>query len=138
MQHEGLLFVMPPRLPSQVAAMFTESAWGFWEAAKEYDPDGWARLQGRLHLMWEEFPDSLPPLPPQEPDESAQAPIYAYRDRNEWAHYTAVGSDPVIHIELRKWADVLLIAPCSANTLAKVAGGLADNLLFFLLIVLTT
>jgi hypothetical protein len=37
--------------------------------------------------------------------------------------------DPVLHIELRAWADVLVIAPCSANTLAKCAGGLCDNLL---------
>lgn len=35
----------------------------------------------------------------------------------------------MLHIELRKWADVGLVAPCSANTLAKLAGGLADNLL---------
>jgi phosphopantothenoylcysteine synthetase/decarboxylase len=35
----------------------------------------------------------------------------------------------VLHIELRKWADVLVVAPLSANTLAKVAGGLCDNLL---------
>lgn len=34
-----------------------------------------------------------------------------------------------MHIELRNWADVLLIAPLSANTLAKIAGGLCDNLL---------
>lgn len=33
------------------------------------------------------------------------------------------------HIELAKWADKLLIAPLSANTLAKFAGGLADDLL---------
>jgi len=37
--------------------------------------------------------------------------------------------DPVLHIELRKWADALLIAPLSANTLGKMANGLADNLL---------
>jgi phosphopantothenoylcysteine decarboxylase len=37
--------------------------------------------------------------------------------------------DPVLHIELRRWADVLLIAPLDANTLAKLAGGLADNCL---------
>lgn len=33
------------------------------------------------------------------------------------------------HIELAKWADVVIIAPASANTLAKLAGGFADNLL---------
>ncbi len=37
--------------------------------------------------------------------------------------------DPVLHIELRRWADVLLIAPLDANTLAKLACGLSDNLL---------
>ena len=37
--------------------------------------------------------------------------------------------DPVLHIELRRWADLLLIAPLDANTLAKIAGGLCDNLL---------
>lgn len=31
--------------------------------------------------------------------------------------------------QLRKWADVLLVAPLSANTLAKLSHGLADNLL---------
>ena len=35
----------------------------------------------------------------------------------------------MLHIELRRWADVLLLAPLSANTLAKAAGGLCDNLL---------
>lgn len=33
------------------------------------------------------------------------------------------------HVELGMWADLMLIAPCSANTLAKMALGLADNLL---------
>jgi Flavoprotein len=36
--------------------------------------------------------------------------------------------DPILHIELRRWADVVLIAPCSANTLAKIANGMCDNL----------
>jgi phosphopantothenoylcysteine decarboxylase/phosphopantothenate--cysteine ligase len=33
------------------------------------------------------------------------------------------------HIELARWADAILIAPATANTLAKLAWGLADNLL---------
>ena len=33
------------------------------------------------------------------------------------------------HVELGLWADLLIIAPASANTLAKMAGGLCDNLL---------
>jgi len=33
------------------------------------------------------------------------------------------------HVELGLWADLMLIAPASANTLARMAGGMADNLL---------
>ncbi|MCC6722761.1 MAG: bifunctional phosphopantothenoylcysteine decarboxylase/phosphopantothenate--cysteine ligase CoaBC [Bacteroidia bacterium] len=33
------------------------------------------------------------------------------------------------HVELAKWADLLLIAPASANTIAKLANGLCDNFL---------
>ncbi|WP_291907770.1 bifunctional phosphopantothenoylcysteine decarboxylase/phosphopantothenate--cysteine ligase CoaBC [Chitinophaga sp. CB10] len=33
------------------------------------------------------------------------------------------------HVELGRWADVMLIAPASANTIAKMANGLCDNLL---------
>jgi phosphopantothenoylcysteine decarboxylase len=37
--------------------------------------------------------------------------------------------DVVRHIELRRWADLLVVAPLDANTLAKFAGGLCDNCL---------
>jgi phosphopantothenoylcysteine decarboxylase/phosphopantothenate--cysteine ligase len=37
--------------------------------------------------------------------------------------------EPLSHLELVGNADVYLIAPASANTIAKLAGGLADNLL---------
>ncbi len=33
------------------------------------------------------------------------------------------------HIDLGLWADLILVAPVSANTLAKMATGIADNLL---------
>lgn len=33
------------------------------------------------------------------------------------------------HVELGLWADIIIIAPASANTMAKMAGGLCDNLL---------
>ena len=32
------------------------------------------------------------------------------------------------HVELAIWADVLLVAPCTANTLAKMVHGICDNL----------
>ena len=37
--------------------------------------------------------------------------------------------DAVLHIELRKWADVFVLALLDANTLAKLAVGLCDNCL---------
>ncbi|KAJ2959371.1 hypothetical protein NQZ79_g5152 [Umbelopsis isabellina] len=77
-------------------------------------------------------------------------------DENEWSAWTQI-KDPVLHIEvrllfeylytcstnimmahngssfshlqLRNWADIMVIAPLDANTLAKAANGLCDNLL---------
>lgn len=54
--------------------------------------------------------------------------IRIWRDKDEWETWHG-RSDPVIHIELRRWADILVIAPLSANTLGKIALGLCDNLL---------
>lgn len=47
---------------------------------------------------------------------------------DEWQAWNRMG-DPVLHIELRDWADILVIAPLSAHTLAKVAAGLCDDTL---------
>lgn len=41
-------------------------------------------------------------------------------DAEEWKAWNKRG-DPVVHIDLGKWADMLLIAPLSANSLAKMA-----------------
>lgn len=37
--------------------------------------------------------------------------------------------DPIHHISLAKEADLFLIAPCTANVIAKIANGIADDLL---------
>ncbi len=47
----------------------------------------------------------------------------AFPDQRPPAH------QPIGHLELVRNADLYLIAPASANTIAKLAGGLADNLL---------
>lgn len=43
-----------------------------------------------------------------------------YTDQDEWSAWSKRG-DPVLHIDLSKWADILIIAPLDANTLAKIA-----------------
>lgn len=54
-------------------------------------------------------------------------------DEDEWPGRAAgqhwQRGDAVLHIDLRRWADLFVIAPLDANTLAKLANGLADNCL---------
>ena len=50
-------------------------------------------------------------------------------DADEWPGERYTRGDPVRHIELRAWADVFVVAPMDANTLAKLAVGLCDNAL---------
>jgi phosphopantothenoylcysteine decarboxylase/phosphopantothenate--cysteine ligase len=48
----------------------------------------------------------------------------AYTDQDLW------GSEShVLHVGLGQHTNLVLIAPCTANTIARLAGGLADNLL---------
>jgi phosphopantothenoylcysteine decarboxylase len=56
-------------------------------------------------------------------------PVPLIRDEDEWPGQRWQRDEPVLHIELRRWADLLLIAPLDANTLAKLAHGLSDNCL---------
>jgi len=45
--------------------------------------------------------------------------LYNISDKDEWNQ----------HVELGLWADAFLIAPCTANTLAKMAQGICDTLI---------
>ena len=45
--------------------------------------------------------------------------LYNIADEDTWSN----------HVMLGRWADVMLVAPCSANSLAKMAKGICDNLL---------
>lgn len=53
--------------------------------------------------------------------------IRPYCDISEWDTYSH--DESVLHVDLRKWADVFVIAPLSANTLGKISNGICDNLL---------
>jgi phosphopantothenoylcysteine decarboxylase len=47
---------------------------------------------------------------------------------DEWKEWEQMG-DPILHIILRDWADICIIAPLSAHTLAKVSNGLCNDTL---------
>jgi phosphopantothenoylcysteine decarboxylase / phosphopantothenate---cysteine ligase len=48
----------------------------------------------------------------------------AYTDKDLWGNEAHV-----LHVSFGKTADLLVIAPCTADTMAKLANGIADNLL---------
>ena len=55
-------------------------------------------------------------------------PVFSefYNDENESDNQNATWNN---HVELALWADLMLVAPTTANTLAKMANGNCDNLL---------
>jgi len=55
--------------------------------------------------------------------------VKVWLEKDEWPNKRYMRDESVGHIKLRDWADLLLIAPLSANTLVKMANGLCDNLL---------
>jgi len=54
--------------------------------------------------------------------------IEVYQDSNEYGSCKKKG-DPVLHTDLRNWADIFLIASLSVNTMAKISNRICDNLL---------
>ncbi|EKF37884.1 hypothetical protein MOQ_001912 [Trypanosoma cruzi marinkellei] len=48
-------------------------------------------------------------------------------DEDEWREWQGM-NDAVMHIELRRWAHLVVVAPLDANSLAKLSNGLCDNL----------
>lgn len=91
---------------ADVCVVLTKSADFFLQRAKDYNAEAWETFHAK----------------------ATDGSIEVVRDEDEWAAWKVVG-DSVRHIELKDWADVMLLAPLSANTLAKLANGLADNLL---------
>lgn len=51
-----------------------------------------------------------------------QSPVYI-------SMFSPISSDKIEHIHLAEWPDIFLLAPATANTIAKITAGIADNLL---------
>lgn len=60
--------------------------------------------------------------------ESEHGTIQIIHSEDEWKEWNRLG-DPVMHIDLREWADIVVIAPLSAHSLAKLANGFCDDTL---------
>ncbi|RPB01120.1 flavo protein [Choiromyces venosus 120613-1] len=88
-----------------------------------------------IHLLLS--PASKNFLSPTDLQECASNPLISriWSDADEWAFPTGTYTRgcPVLHIELRKWADLLVVAPMSANTLSSVVVGRCDGLLLSVL-----
>jgi len=63
--------------------------------------------------------DFITPLTLSVLSKNAVVSNFTSKDKSEWNN----------HVELAAWADLFLIAPASANTMAKMAHGVCDNLL---------
>ncbi|OQS02927.1 phosphopantothenoylcysteine decarboxylase [Thraustotheca clavata] len=87
---------------ADVQIVLTKSANFFLEKAEKYNPEVYAAFQ--------------------------TLGVKIYLDDNEWDTWNAIGDD-ILHIQLREWAEVFVVAPLSANTMAKLTNGICDNLL---------
>lgn len=99
-----------------------------------YDP---LKISKKLKRQQERDPNKLAPA-------TKWSHVRVWTDEDEWfrshdvktvqdferyAEQAYQKDDPILHINLRKWADVFVVAPLGANTLAKFAMGECDNLL---------
>jgi len=106
--------VKVPELVSSLCAfanvrivLSSQAARHFLSCAKDYNPLAWAAF------------------------EAAGGDRLIVSEGQEWA-WSKLG-DPVVHIALRKWAHVAVLAPASADALAKVSAGICDSLLLSVL-----
>lgn len=106
--------VKVPELAVRLSSTFdvlivaTQNAMFFLKRAETYNPTVWQQFQaiGGFDLVLE--------------------------DSDEWNMWNKIGND-ILHIDLRRWADVLVVAPASANVISKASVGICDNLLLSLL-----
>ncbi|SDF32481.1 phosphopantothenoylcysteine decarboxylase / phosphopantothenate--cysteine ligase [Mucilaginibacter pineti] len=79
-------------------------------------------VKAGAHVQVVMTPDAINFITPLTLSTLSKKPVlvdYFKADTGEWNN----------HVELGIWADMLIIAPATANTLAKMANGLCDNLL---------
>lgn len=68
--------------------------------------------------QWDELSSTSIDTPPGETETSYEQVRSIYQK-----------GDAVLHVDLARWASVIVIAPCTSNTICKLAHGQSDNLL---------
>lgn len=114
------------QLNANVVVLLTSGGENFWDKAEDYNSTIWQQYSNDFRQQDRGLNnnDSLIILPTGE--ESRHIP--EIRAEDEWKGWNKMG-DPVLHIQLRDWADICVIAPLSAHTLAKISNGLCDETL---------
>mmetsp|Transcript_9094 Transcript_9094/g.19660 ORF Transcript_9094/g.19660 Transcript_9094/m.19660 type:complete len:257 (-) Transcript_9094:1170-1940(-) len=105
-------------LDLDVRILLTRGGENFWSKARDYNPHYWDLLKDSLLASSNENNNNG--------DKNCRISM-CYAD-DEWKEWQKLG-DPVLHIDLRDWADVILVAPLSAHTLAKISHGFCDDTL---------
>jgi phosphopantothenoylcysteine synthetase/decarboxylase len=101
-----------------VCVLLTAGGLNFWNKAQEYNPTYWQEMNKKMTGKEEMTVENV----------GNEGRIFLYTADEEWKEWNRLG-DPVLHIELRDWATVCVVAPLSAHTLAKIAHGLCDDTL---------
>lgn len=130
-----------------VRILLTRGGQNFWEKAVDYNPEVWKLIQERIESSKKRLAEGLE-------NEGVEGTIqihgtkqthfilkglfrsrthltcpFTYTDAlEEWQKWNRLG-DSVLHIDLRDWADALMIAPLSAHSLSKLAQGMCDDTL---------
>ncbi|KAL7516041.1 hypothetical protein ACHAWX_001096 [Stephanocyclus meneghinianus] len=103
----------------------------FWKeggVAEEYDREAWKMFWALVKKCGKQNKSVVANDKRGEDGTALNGSISVHYAEEEWNNYTNLNS-PILHIQLRSWADALVIAPLSAHTLAKIANGLCDDLL---------
>ena len=105
---------------SDVCVLLTRGGENFWTKAAEYDPQSWEEFNAQIknEVIDGDMANAVSPA----------GTITIHTADDEWKGWKRLG-DPVLHIDLRDWADMAIVAPLSAHTLAKFANGESDDTL---------
>ena len=115
---------------NDVCVLLTRGGENFWTKAGEYDPQSWEEFNSYVGSggAGGHADEKVAAASAASSTTAPRGEITVHTADDEWKGWNRLG-DPVLHIDLRDWADMAIVAPLSAHTLAKFATGLSDDTL---------